>query len=231
MKPPPAGPGRTKGALARLMSIVSGHQAGFADRLFDARHGTETSRFVEPKDMEVVGPHRDRGIRYQPTRARALRRVLRDLRIAPGEIFVDIGCGKGRVLLLAHDHGFRKVVGVEYAAALCDIARKNLHAAAKRRGAPIPVEIHCCDAADYGFGADETVIYLFNPFDAVVLAKMMERLAESLRRKPRKAWLIYLFPRWHEVIESQGLFTLAALHVEGASEFAVFTHDPRAPPP
>lgn len=194
----------------------------WADSWFDRLHGTETARWVEPRDLDVVGPHRDRAVRYQPTRALPLRRLLRDLRLPAGEIFVDIGCGKGRALLVARDFGFRRLVGVEYAPSLCEIAGRNLQGA----GPGVPCEIRCFDAAEYPFDRGETVIYLFNPFDAVVLAAMMERLAASLAREPRRAWLIYLFPRWYEVIQARGLFTLDALHVHGDCEFAVYVHDP-----
>lgn len=197
------------------------------DRYFDLFNGTETSRVVEAVDLVAAGVHKQHGFRYHATRARPFRRLMRALRLPPGQVFVDIGSGKGRVLLLALDFGFQKLVGVEYSAQLCEIARQNLDAVRRRRGFATPVEVHCCDAAEYDFHDDETVIYLYNPFDAVVLAKVMERLCASLRRAPRRMWLLYLHPRWHSAIESTGMFTWASLHSFGKIEFAVFIHDPQ----
>lgn len=196
------------------------------DRYFDLVNGTETSRVVEAVDLVVTSVHKEHGFRYHATGARPFRRLMRTLCIPPGEVFLDIGSGKGRVLILALDFGFKKLVGVDYAAELCEIARQNLSAVRRRGGFTTPVEIHCCDAAEYDFNDDETVIYMYNPFDAVVLAKVMGRLCASLQRAPRKIWLIYLHPRWHSAIESTGMFTWASLHSFGKLEFAVFTHDP-----
>ena len=211
-------------AVAWGSSVLHLHEG--VDRYFDLVNGTETSRVVEAVDLVATGVHKEHGFRYHATRARPFLRLMHALGIPPGQIFLDIGSGKGRVLLLALDFGFKKLVGVDYSAELCEIARQNLNVVRRRRGFTTPVEVHCCDAAEYEFHDDETVIYLYNPFDAVVLAKVMERLCASLRRAPRKTWLIYLHPRWHSAIESTGMFTWADLHAFGKLEFAVFTHDP-----
>jgi hypothetical protein len=46
---------------------------------------------------------------------------------------VDIGCGKGRVLMLASEYGFREIVGVELNRGLARVARKNLRKWLRRR--------------------------------------------------------------------------------------------------
>jgi SAM-dependent methyltransferase len=40
--------------------------------------------------------------------------------------FIDLGCGKGRVLLMASDYSFHAIVGVELNAKLAAVANKNL---------------------------------------------------------------------------------------------------------
>lgn len=40
---------------------------------------------------------------------------------------IDIGCGKGRVLMLATEYAFREIIGIEIDPRLTRIARKNLH--------------------------------------------------------------------------------------------------------
>ncbi len=232
--------------LSRLLEI---RQRGIASTLVAAMHriismgrrcverwddwvnGTDTAGIVETADLTVASPNKDRGIRYQPTPARPLRKLMRALQIPPGQVFADIGSGKGRVLIIALRLGFKKIVGVEYATDLCDIAQKNLATARRNIESPaIPVVIHCCDAAEYGFDEGETVIYLFNPFDATVLAQMLARLAASIARAPRKVWLIYHFPRWYDVIESHGLFAPSGVHRYGNREFAIYIYDPLKTP-
>jgi SAM-dependent methyltransferase len=33
--------------------------------------------------------------------------------------FLDIGCGKGRALIIATEYGFKDLIGVDYSAKLC----------------------------------------------------------------------------------------------------------------
>jgi len=40
--------------------------------------------------------------------------------------FVDYGSGKGRVLLVASDYAFKKIVGVEFSKVLNDVAVANI---------------------------------------------------------------------------------------------------------
>ena len=47
---------------------------------------------------------------------------------------MDLGCGKGRVLMLAVEYGFARVTGVDYSASLCEIARRNLDVLRARTG-------------------------------------------------------------------------------------------------
>lgn len=209
--------------MTRLASSLRSRSRGLLDRCRDLASGLDTAGIVEPAALEVRGPHRDRGVRYQATHEGEFLSLLQRLDLPRDAAFVDVGCGKGRVLMLARRWGFRSVTGIDYAPALCDIARRNL-ARDARRAPGTPVHVHCIDAADYDFGDDAQVIYLFNPFDALVLGAMLARLAQSLRRAPRRAWLVYLFPRWHESITAQGVFRLASVQRIGASEFAVFEH-------
>ena len=62
---------------------------------------------------------------HELMRLRPFRRLMRTLSLPPGSGFVDFGCGKGRVLLLAAGFGFARITGVEFAKELCDIAKER----------------------------------------------------------------------------------------------------------
>jgi len=79
--------------------------------------------------------------------------------------FVDLGCGKGRVLTAASFLGFSRVVGVEIDAELCVAAERNR---GSRR-----YEVVCADACKYVAPADTSVLFLGNPFVGSVLETAM----------------------------------------------------------
>jgi len=217
-----------RGGIRRVKIVAS----KTVDAAFDLRHGTETRHLVEvAQQRDVTSPNRAHGIRYEPSRARPLRRLLRELPLPRGGVFVDIGCGKGRALLVAAQAGFRRLVGVDYSRDLCRTARRNLEGLARARSGDFSFEVIACDAADFAFARDHDVIYFFNPFDESVLARVLDRLEASLRAHPRTAWIIYLSPHWEEAIERRGVFTLFARRRYGGGEFAVYRYQPHGESP
>ena len=92
---------------------------------FDTRHGTDTSGVVWltcPKSTHFAG-----GIRYEPCDESLCEWAIKNADISPEEFsFIDIGCGKGRPLIIASRFGFKRLVGVEYSRRLSRAAEKNL---------------------------------------------------------------------------------------------------------
>ena len=97
-----------------------------ADYLFEVKTGANTVRWSEVNDLDVKSTHKVRGVRYQPTRIRPFKKLMSGQKFPGESVFVDLGCGKGRVLLMAVECGFKRVVGVEFAHELCEIAKRNV---------------------------------------------------------------------------------------------------------
>jgi SAM-dependent methyltransferase len=193
------------------------------DRRFDKSLGTETGVVVENAALaDVTSANLARGIRYEPTRARPFRRLLREAGVTPRGTFVDIGCGKGRVLMLAVEHGFARVTGVDYSPALCALAQRNLDILRGRTGLRFDATVHAMDAADYAFQPDDTVVFLYNPFDETVLRGVLDNLGASLRAHPRELRLIYHRPLWRGVVDESQLFGPAEVYCFGGCDFAVY---------
>ena len=72
---------------------------------------------------------------YDPIGYRTCRRALGMIDVDPAtDVFVDYGCGKGRVVVLAARRKFQRVIGVELSAELADAARNRCQCTtAKRR--------------------------------------------------------------------------------------------------
>jgi len=193
------------------------------DLHFDPAFGTETRGVIETRDQnDVASVNRSRGIRYEPTRALPFRAVMRAAAIPPEGTFVDLGCGKGRTLVLAVVHGFKDVVGIDYSPALCMIAERNLDRLRARSGRVFASQVAAMDAADYAFGADDRVLFLFNPFDATVLAAVMARLSRSIERHPRRVWIVYHRPEWRSTIEKNTWMEHTGDYTFGGCPFAVY---------
>ncbi len=163
------------------------------DTLFDWMFGTETARHVEQHELDI---RNDVGFNmYTPTRVRAFRKLLDHLALPKGQVFVDFGCGKGRVLLAAAQYPFDRIVGVEVAPQLCAICRSNVAAYRRRHSGTLDIKVVQCEARAYNVSRDETVFFMFSPFGRAIAAGVLGNILSSVEECPRKVWLIVNNPR------------------------------------
>lgn len=116
--------------------------------------------------------------------------------------FIDLGCGKGRALLLASRFLFRGILGVELDPTLAATAQANLRTFAAPWRTAAPLEARHADAATVDYPLTPIVLYLYHPFLAPVLRRVLRHLERSLRRHPRELWLIYINPEADRVLRS-----------------------------
>lgn len=137
-----------------------------------------------------IGPVTPWGVHYTPLPYHIAHCILDQMSLKSADVFVDVGCGKGRVLCCACRLVLRKVVGIEVNPVLVDLARRN---ASVVRGQRSLVEVLEMPAEEYDY-SDATGIYLYNPFGAPIMEKVCSRIDESCRRHPRKVQLVYANP-------------------------------------
>ena len=106
--------------------------------------------------------HPDR-IHYVPSAWHVLPRALRYIGVSDRDVFVDFGCGKGRVVHQAARRPFRRVVGVEISPVLAEVARSGL-AARRHQHRCRDVEIVVADVTAFRVPDDLTVGFFYRPF-------------------------------------------------------------------
>lgn len=110
--------------------------------------------------------------------------------------FVDLGAGMGRALLLAAEFPFRAVIGVEMHPALTRIGRRNLAKWRAAGRACAPMRMVQCDAVEFPLPPGPCVVFLFNPFAAPVLRRVLRgwtrELSRSLRGRQGQLDILYV---------------------------------------
>jgi hypothetical protein len=117
--------------------------------------------------------------------------------------FVDVGAGMGRTMLLASELPFKAVTGVELYPGLARIARKNL---ALWRGAGrerTPASIVCRDAVEFRWPPGPCLAFLFNPFGAVVMRRLLMALAKTFRERAEELDILYVNNEQERVLKEQ----------------------------
>jgi predicted RNA methylase len=147
---------------------------------------------------------------YEPTPPEAFADLMSAMPGAPdGATFIDVGAGKGRVLLLAARHPFGRVLGLELDAKLVAIAQRNLRQASDPDRLVEDVSMLHADATTASWPLGPLVVFLYNPFAGPVLAQMLDQLEASLQAHPRSCRLVYLNPMFVDVLVDRGWSVVA----------------------
>jgi hypothetical protein len=160
---------------------------------FDHRHGTDTAGEI---DLEKTGVSREAAATgnmvYRSGWEADFRAAIAWLPIDfKNFTFLDVGSGKGKLLMLASDFAFDRIVGVEYAPGLHEVAQANL----ARYSAPSQqchrLECVLGDALDYRLPAGPLVCYIFNAFEPSTMARVMKKIEADFTSRQAPAFLIY----------------------------------------
>ena len=125
---------------------------------YDVLTGCDTSGMVHHRRL---GPDAED---YQPIDPDVFRATLAYIQegFCPFT-FVDLGCGKGRALLLAEEYDFQNIVGVEFSGQLAKIAAANAAKIGSQR-----ISVLHGDVRVFEFPPVPLVVFLYNPFSGEI---------------------------------------------------------------
>jgi SAM-dependent methyltransferase len=160
---------------------------------YDLLMGCDTSGMIhwrrlgsEATDYQAVDPDV-----FRATMAHIARQPAEDL---SRFTFVDLGCGKGRALLLAEEYEFKKIVGVDFAKHLVGIAARNAAIVESKR-----ITVSHGEVRGFDFPPGPLVVFLYNPFSERITRGVMQRLTT----RPEPFYIAYVNPLHAEAVSSQ----------------------------
>jgi hypothetical protein len=164
------------------------------EHAFDREHGVDTSGLIRGEALATGSRNDLWNTAYYGIGVSVFHRVLEQVpaRFRDGATFIDLGCGKGRALLLASEYPFRQVVGVEIVPSLHGIALENATRYVSRHREAPPIDVLLGDAARYVFPNGPLLLYLYHPFCRPVLERVLKNLGESLERERREVAVVYI---------------------------------------
>jgi SAM-dependent methyltransferase len=180
-----------------------------AEQRYDRQHGIDTAGYIEPSRLGIGEDAIRTSLQYDPTPPTIAQFLIQ--KIAPrakGFTFVDIGSGKGRVVLIAARFPFQKVVGFEHSQMLNTIAAENIARFEQHESGLAPIELVTGDATKLPLPDGPLVLFLYNPFGLEAVRDFAASVRLSYLRAPRKIFCIYYNPAHREEFEPTGIFTL-----------------------
>jgi len=131
---------------------------------------------------------------YSGSQPGVMRKVFAMLPGAAQYSFLDLGCGKGRPLLVATEFPFKEIVGIELSLALAQIARNNAEIMSNHYSGRRRVRIEVGDATKSPIPSGDVVLFMANPFDEAMIRKMAVRVEAALALEERRIFVVYLNP-------------------------------------
>jgi len=182
---------------------------GYMRHPFDLEFGVRTSGLIAGRHLKSGHRHDRHNTAYYGVAPSVFESLVARWRksrpAAPiGEFaFVDVGAGMGRAVLLASELPFREVVGVELNPTLARIARRNAAAWRAAGRARAPLRMVCGDAVEFRFPQTPCVAFLFNPFGAPVLRRLLRALKKGFAGRAGQLDLLYVNNEQERVLEEQ----------------------------
>ena len=182
-----------------------------ADKAFDELYDVDTGGIIPLSELAIESDNWVYGVHYEAVSPSLDFDELfdgLDIRYE-ASVFVDLGCGKGRALLLAASLPFRRVVGVEFSGDLARVASRNLARwpSDKRRCSDASV-IHL-DASKYEFPPEPMVVFMYNPFGPEVMAKVLSNLRVAWGRYGQRVVVVYFTPKHSSLLDEAGFLERA----------------------
>ncbi len=196
-----------RGKLIAQGKPVPGRENGSAAPYpFDVQYGVDTAGLVWGESLDRPSSEEAAywATGYYGISPSAFTAALECLRLDWSRFtFVDVGCGKGRALLLALRFPFRRALGIELSPALASIAQSNLNRfAAPWRQTTVPAEAITGDATLSPVPEGPVVFFLYHPFAAPVMKRFLAHVVEAAEDHAREIYLLYANPELAALVAS-----------------------------
>ncbi len=169
----------------------------------EKKYGIDSTGADELQSLEKKGIETDHSTIYMPVSYDLLDTIFQQLDIKGNSHFLDIGCGKGRALCVAAHKGFNKLTGIDFSQEFCAAAGENL-AITKKDFNGLQYQLINNDAFYFKIPTDVDHIFMFNPFDEIIMNAVAENILESFEINPRTITLVYVNPLYKQELLEVG---------------------------
>lgn len=177
----------------------------FECHFFDLKNKTDTHLMVAKSEMHVDSDNFAHSLMYMVSWTSviksATRYVKEELMLDERNYkFIDIGCGKGKVIIVSRQTGIvgsnpLDYIGIDFDEELIQIARLNSQRVFGDKGSFIMSDIV---SVDFKLLGENLILFLYNPFDQFILSKLILNLAGI------RALVVYVNPAHREVLLEHG---------------------------
>ncbi len=174
----------------------------------EKKYSINTTGFDELKHLQKKGIDISHATIYMPANYYLLEKLMQAVCTFPhNRTFLDIGSGKGRAMAVAAHYGFETITGIDLSQKFCEEAKANLRVV-QQQFPQVLFNVMVQDVIQFEIPAGMTTIFLFNPFDNIVMSLLVENILKSQAKNPRTIRIIYVNPLQVKVFLENGFVTV-----------------------
>src|SRR5690625_4771002 len=167
---------------------------------------------IKTKNISVQMENQSRSYSpYEATPYPLLYTLFSSYKLNEDDVFVDFGCGTGRILFLVHHLFTSSVVGIEMNEQLYKKTVQNkLRYLQNVSGIIDKIAVINSRAEKYPIRKKENIFYFFNPFSIEVFSLVIDNIVQSFEKNQRTIDLILYYPmeQYIQFLTHQTSFTL-----------------------
>lgn len=176
----------------------------FYELSFDLKYNTKTAGYIELDLLEIANENKEHGSPYQASNYYLLKIFFEKFKDKiHNHVFMDFGCGKGRVLLMSALYGAKKSIGIEFSEELVNLCNDNIKNFKIKSKIQNELTVLHCDASKYIDIKDVDIFFFYNPFDDLIMRKVLENII-TFGAKNKEILLVYINPVHGELFYEYG---------------------------
>lgn len=165
------------------------------DKFFTSKETDIVAKTTFLKSLTILGENKEQGNEYTPSPFLVTKWAIESSNDNHSSWnFIDVGSGRGRVLTIASQFAFDRIIGVEFAKELHDEATQYIHSHPSQLVSPKKIELLNVDATTFDIPNGPCLFYLFNPFGEPVMESFLEHVLTSYEANPRPMKFAYSNP-------------------------------------
>jgi len=158
--------------------------------LFDFTRDVSTHQYLQTDELKVEGANAKHSVLYMSSWTSVIRKSTREaigLLSKPDSkliSFIDIGSGKGKVLLvweeMFKEHSDFSILGIEFSKLLSNVCKNNLKNISAQKS-----NLFEGDVMDFSFRNlnNNIIFYMYNPFDRVLMNNFLTKVRSEISDK------------------------------------------------
>ena len=170
----------------------------------ERKYGINTIGVDELDSLEDIGIDTSHASKYLPVDYFVLEKMMDYVKtLDDTKGFLDLGCGKGRALAVAAEYEYNPVIGLDFHPKL-SLEASKLTDTLKERIPKTSFKVINNDAFYFEIPENVSTIFLFNPFDEVIMSGVMGNILKSQETTPRTIRVLYANPVHKDLFLAEG---------------------------